>query len=42
MGITSGLLQHTDSRTIEKHYNKGASIAAVRRYQQILGQFMSK
>ena len=40
MGIASGLLQHTDSRTTEKHYNKGATIGAVRRYQQILDQFM--
>ena len=42
MGIASGLLQHTDSRTIEKHYNKGAMIAASRRYQQILHPFTSK
>ncbi len=41
MGIASGLLQHTNSRTIEKHYNKGASIAASRRYQQILHRLMS-
>jgi integrase len=41
MGIASGLLQHTDSRTTEKHYNKGASLGAVRRYQQILDQLMS-
>ena len=40
MGIASGLLQHTDQRTVEKYYNKGASIGAVRRYQQILDQFM--
>jgi integrase len=25
MGIASGLLQHTDERTVEKYYNKGAS-----------------
>jgi len=41
MGIASGLLQHTDPRTTEKHYNKGALIGAVRRYHQILGQSMS-
>jgi len=40
MGIASGLLQHTDQRTVEKHYNKGATIGAVRRYQQILDQLM--
>jgi integrase/recombinase XerD len=42
MGIASGLLQHTDPRITEKHYNKGAMIAASRRYQQILHPFMSK
>jgi hypothetical protein len=41
MGIASALLQHTDERTGEKHYNKGATIGAVRRYQQILDQLMS-
>jgi integrase len=40
MGIASGLLQHTNQRTVEKHYNKGASFGAVRRYQQILDQLM--
>jgi integrase len=40
MGIASALLQHTDPRTTEKYYNKGASIGAVRRYQHILDQFM--
>jgi integrase len=40
MGIASGLLQHTDRRTTEKYYNKGASLGAVRRYQQILDQLM--
>ncbi len=40
MGIASGLLQHTDQRTVEKYYNKGASLGAVRRYQQILDQLM--
>jgi integrase len=39
MGIASGFLQHTDERTIQKHYNKGALIGAVRRYQQMLGRF---
>ncbi|MGO8842983.1 MAG: site-specific integrase [Methyloceanibacter sp.] len=41
MGIAAGLLQHTDPRTTEKYYNKGASLGAVRRYQQILDQLMS-
>jgi integrase len=41
MGIASGLLQHTDERTIQKHYNKGATIGAVQRYQEILDQLMS-
>jgi integrase len=36
MGIASALLQHTDSRTTEKHYNKGATCNATRRYQQII------
>jgi integrase len=40
MGIASGLLQHTDQRTVEKYYNKGPSLGAVRRYQQILDQLM--
>ncbi len=40
MGIASGLLQHIDPRTTEKYYNKGASLGAVRRYQQILDQLM--
>jgi integrase len=41
MGIASGLLQHTDPRSVEKYYNKGESIDAVRRYQQILDQLIS-
>jgi len=41
MGIASALLQHTDPRTTEKYYNKGATIGAVRRYQQILDRLMS-
>jgi integrase len=40
MGIASGLLQHTDRDTIQKHYNKGATLDAVRRYQQILDQLI--
>ena len=42
MGIASGLLQHTDPHTTEKYYNKGASLGAVRQYQQILDQLMSE
>jgi integrase len=42
MGIASGLLQHTDERTVQKHYNKGASFNAVRRYQEILDELMSE
>jgi integrase len=38
MGIASGLLQHTDPRVTEKHYNKGASFTAVRRYQVMVLQ----
>ncbi len=38
MGIASALLQHTDQRTVDKYYNKGASLDAIRRYQQILDQ----
>jgi integrase len=41
MGIASALLQHTDPRTTEKYYNKGASLDAVRRYQKILDQLMT-
>src|SRR5680860_93837 len=41
MGIASGLLQHTNQRSVEKYYNKGASLDAVRRYQQIIDQLMS-
>lgn len=39
MGIASSLHQHTDPRTTEKHYNKGASIYATRRYQEIINEF---
>jgi integrase len=41
MGMASALLQHTDPRTTEKYYNKGASLYAVRRYQTILDQLMT-
>lgn len=41
MGIASELLQHTNPRTTEKYYNKGALIGAVRRYHQILDQSLS-
>lgn len=40
MGIASGLLQHADPRSVDKYYNKGASLDAVRRYQQILDQLI--
>jgi integrase len=40
MRIASGLLQHTDPRTTEKHYNKGAMFSAGGRYQQILDELM--
>ena len=40
MGIASGLLQHTNERTVQQYYNKGASLDAVRQYQQILDQLM--
>ena len=40
MGIASGLLQHADQRTVDRYYNKGASLDAVRRYQQILDQLI--
>jgi integrase len=41
MGVASALLQHINERTTEKHYNKGASLDAVRRYQKILDQSMT-
>src|SRR5262249_14538755 len=41
MGIASALLQHLDERTTQKHYNKGASLNAVRRYQVLVDQLMS-
>jgi integrase len=40
MGIASGLLQHANQRSVDKYYNKGASLEAVRRYQQILDQLI--
>ena len=40
MGIACGLLQHTDTRTTEKHYNKGEAFSAVGRYQQIVDELM--
>ena len=36
MGIACGLLQHSDPRVTEKHYNRGAISAASRRYQAII------
>ena len=42
MGIASGLLQHTDECTVQKHYNKGAAISAVERYQKILNGMMGE
>jgi hypothetical protein len=41
MGIASGLLQHTDKRTTERHYNKGATLSTVRRYQRFVDELMS-
>ena len=38
MGIASALLQHVDERTIERAYNKGTTIDAVRKYQMILNE----
>ena len=40
MGIAFGLLKHIDRDTTERHYNKGASLDAVRRYQQFLDQLI--
>ena len=42
MGIASALLQHVDERTVQKHYNKGAAISAVERYQKILNGMMGE
>jgi integrase len=41
IGVATQLLQHTDPRTREKHYDKGARIGAVRRYHQILDESLS-
>ena len=38
MGIASGLLQHSDQRTVEKHYNKGATIGAVGKWSTLGGR----
>jgi integrase/recombinase XerD len=38
MGIASALLQHTDARTTEKHYNKGAMLTAAAHYQRIVDE----
>ncbi|WP_367784370.1 hypothetical protein [Mesorhizobium marinum] len=36
MGVASGLLQHTDRRVTEAHYNRGGKIEAVKSFHQIL------
>ena len=36
MGVASALLQHTDPRVTETHYNRGANVEAVRSFHQIL------
>ena len=36
MGVASALLQHTDPRVTDKHYNRGATVEAVRSFHQIL------
>ena len=36
MGVASALLQHTDPRTTELHYNKGASTRAAKKYVAIV------
>ena len=36
MSVASGLLQHTDPRVTEKHYNRGASRIAARKLQSFL------
>jgi integrase/recombinase XerD len=36
MGLASALLQHTDPRTTDLHYNKGASTTAAKRYVAIV------
>lgn len=41
MGVASALLQHSDPRTTDKHYNKGASIEASRRYREMLAEWQT-
>jgi len=36
MGVASALLQHTDPRITELHYNKGASISATKKFVAIV------
>jgi integrase len=36
MGIAPPLLQHTDSRVMQEHYNKGATVEAARSLQSII------
>jgi integrase len=38
MGTASALLQHIDPRVTEKHYNKGASFEAARKFARMLGE----
>lgn len=42
MHLASGLLQHTDPRTTEKHYNKGASLSASKRFAEIIAAVESE
>lgn len=39
MGLASALLQHTDPRVTEAHYNRGATAEAVRRFHHIVEAF---
>jgi integrase len=36
MGIASALLQHTDARVTNAHYNRGSSVMAVQEFHQVL------
>ena len=36
MGMASALLQHTDNRITQEHYNRGSSILAVKAFHEIL------
>jgi integrase/recombinase XerD len=36
IGVASALLQHTDQRVTDKHYNRGATVEAVKSFHQIL------